>query len=157
MGIDPSSLDAQLQRHKEDTEQAIEGAAIDQDHEEVEAAPHRALSPGQEVITTDGKQIGAVRSIGRGYFSVDVGPEDDYWLSNIYISSTEGGRVTLNFPSDEADAHRLRQPGLETLDRTLTGTGTLDQTRMDAVRIREQMEHEMLEQRGTMDTDVRSQ
>jgi len=158
MGIDPNSLDAEIARRQQEAEIAAEAPKLSDEEAQAEIQEqNKGVSSGQSVMTSDGREIGRVRDVSRGYFSIDCGPEDDYWLSTLYVAETRGDKVSLTFPSAEAEAHRLRQPGIETVDRTLTGTGTLDQTRVDALRIREQMEHELLEQRGTIDTGVQTQ
>ena len=154
MGIDPSSLDNERSRHEQMANQPSRmrdnGASVATEHPTV-ADP----SPGTAVFSADGKEIGRVKDVHGGYMELDVSNESDFWLSMAYLVSNDGDRAYLGIPQAELGEHRLHQPGLEMADRGLTRTGTRDETNTQALHIRELMERELVEQRGTIDTGLK--
>lgn len=155
MGIDPTSVDMSAALHAEeaaeiaDRQEALKNSTR-LDHE----AGRVQLQPGLPVLTADGQQAGSVESTSGGYFKIARRGGEECWLSDVYIESNDGAAVRLVFDASEMDDHALRQPGLQTLDRSLTGTGTREQTEIDALHVREMMEKELIAQRGTMDTGI---
>ncbi|MGE5597241.1 MAG: hypothetical protein ACM3S1_14550 [Hyphomicrobiales bacterium] len=152
MSIDPG-LDPErsMQEHQE---QATAGRPPELARPEmIERTGGFDPAPGTQVLTSDGREAGRVQSVKDGYFALDCG-DPEFWLSCAYIASNEGERVHLSIPANELEEHRLRKPGIQTLDRNLAGTGTQDQTELHSLRVRELMEQELVQQRGTMDTGL---
>lgn len=155
MGIDPTSADMNAARQADDIANAAGRQAVLRDetrldHDETNVQ----LGNGLPVLAADGTEVGVVELQSGGYFKLDRRGGEAAWLSETYIESNDGRTVKLVLEADELDDHTLRQPGLQTLDRHLTGTGTRVQTELDALHVREMMEKELIAQRGTMDTDV---
>lgn len=126
-------------------------------HEAPEAAGvTRMPVAGEAILTSDGKNFGIVRQTHGGYIEIDREGDPDYWLSDAYVVANDGDRLILRVPMSEAESHRLRRPGLESMDGRLVGLGTSQETDQEALRTRERMEAELLAQRGgRMDTGLR--
>jgi hypothetical protein len=111
---------------------------------------------GWEVLASGGDRMGTVATVQGGYFALDMRGGGDYWLSSAYVDRCEDGVVRLSLSKDEADEHRLRQPGLE--PQQAVGQASMRDhvlNEREALEVRERMERELLEQRGTMDTGLR--
>lgn len=116
---------------------------------------YRRPEAGETILTSEGKHFGSVKQVHGGYIEVDREGDPDYWLSSSYIVSNDGEKLYLRVPMEEADIHRLRQPGIDSLHTRQAGVGTTLQSDQEALRMREMMEAELLAQRGTMDTGLR--
>ncbi len=157
MSLDPSSLDARQQEHALEEEQQTGATPIDTEAEMATNAAAFTLSPGDQVFSSDGQEIGSIGSVKGGYFHLEQPSGDRFWLSRVYVTSARDGRVDLTLTAEGVSEHRLQKPGLETIDRGLAGTGDRVTTSIEALQMRERIEQELLAQRGTMDTDVRNQ
>ena len=71
---------------------------------------------GCPVFTSEGTELGKVKSVHGGYFELDVRMAPDYWLSRSYVGSMSGDRLELNISAADAEKHRLTRPGLEGTD-----------------------------------------
>lgn len=155
MGIDPTSTDMNTARQADDIANAEERARLLDGGPSPAAAPSSAqVTVGARVIAAGGVEIGTVEETTSGYFKLSREGDENSWLSDMYIESSDASSVKLTFEAPELDGHSLRQPGLQTLHRELGGTGTRFQTELDSLHVRERMEHELVRQRGTMDTGV---
>jgi hypothetical protein len=81
---------------------------------------HRALLPedaptwqidiaeGCEVFTADGDKLGTVKEVQGGYFKLNVSLHPDYWLQRQFVTSNDGGRITMSFTKDQADDYKVK-------------------------------------------------
>lgn len=72
-------------------------------------APTRQIdiAVGAEVSTSDGHKLGEIKEIAIGYFKVDKRLGSDYWLQRQFVTSNEGGTVTMSFTKDEAGNYEV--------------------------------------------------
>jgi|GEM_PF-2751413 len=157
MSLDPRSLDARQKERELEEERHLAASELDSDEEIDTTPPTVSLSPGDRVVSSDGREIGMVGSVKGGYFHLEQPNGDRFWLSSVYVADSRDGRVSLALTADGVNDHRLQRPGLETIDRSLGGIGDRVQTSIEALQMRERIEQELLAQRGTMDTDVRGE
>ncbi|MCK9517828.1 MAG: hypothetical protein M0R74_02195 [Dehalococcoidia bacterium] len=157
MGLEPDSLDARRQEQERIQAQRVHAAGLETGPEMTTNPETLTLSPGDSVVSADGREIGSVQSVRGGYFELEALGTDRFWLSSAYVATARDGRVELTLSADGVTEHRLHKPGLETVDPNLAGTGDRVRTSLEALQMRERIEQELLEQRGTIDTGLRDQ
>lgn len=52
---------------------------------------------GEQVMTSDGQELGKVKEVMGDCFKVDVRMQPDYWLSTDTIARADNGMVTLRY------------------------------------------------------------
>jgi hypothetical protein len=65
---------------------------------------------GEAVIASDGEILGDVVEVREHHFRIGVSFRRDYWLAFADISTIEQGAVCLNFPKDDLDGYKQREP-----------------------------------------------
>jgi hypothetical protein len=80
------------------------------------------IAEGAEVFTSDGEKLGTIKEIGIGYFKLDVRLRGDYWLQRQFVTSNEGGRVTMSFTKDEAKDYEVDSPPDDAVAQGQDGT-----------------------------------
>lgn len=73
---------------------------------------------GDDIFTSDGKLLGAVKEAAPDHFKVDVRWARDFWLSTETVRFHVPGCVTLAITREDINAWKLRRPG-EQLDSAL--------------------------------------
>lgn len=72
------------------------------------------LSPqirlGDHIFTSDGEEIGTVKEVRDGFFKVDAAMRPDYWLRNVRVASSGGGRITLSLPKEHLSTYQVTDP-----------------------------------------------
>ena len=102
---------------------------------------------GMAVVAADGRDVGRVSDVKGGYFAVDELPGDRrYWLSESYVRFISSV-LTLTLLTSEIGPHELTEPGLETEAEEMAGHSDAVISDERALRQRERMERELLEQR----------
>lgn len=102
-----------------------------------------------------GDSIGFVKNVEGDYFQVAVRDGEDFWLSRSHIKKAAGDRVDLDIRRKELDEHRLADPGIEPgrdPDQASIRDGMLSDEQQ--LQQREQMENELREQRGALDSGL---
>ena len=69
------------------------------------------VTPGAEVVTSDGDRIGEVKELQGSYFKVAADMQPDYWLDQDAIGEVTGSRVVLAFDKDQLGAFKYDSPG----------------------------------------------
>ena len=115
-----------------------------------------AIPVGSPVLDAGGNQVGTFRAVHGGYFELDRPDDPDFWLSRAHVSGFSSDGVRLALGSEDFESHRLHAPGLEPEDEPLDRPRDFVITEQEALEQRERMERELREQRGVMDTDVRT-
>ena len=75
-----------------------------------DAAEFGDTSIGGEVFTSDGERLGKVWDVQEASFKVDAPFQPDYWLPFNTVESADAERIILNFPKDELDHYKSRDP-----------------------------------------------
>jgi len=104
-------------------------------------------SIGWEVYSIEGLPLGRIDAVREGCMHVDAPMQRDYWLRVADAVSTEQQAVTLAYPKDALDQHKLDAPAAA--DDAIAGIDVeqvlLDEEEQRAQR--ERMERELAEQR----------
>jgi hypothetical protein len=79
---------------------------------------HAAPAPtiGCDVFTIEGLPAGKVAALSGRFMRVDAPMRRDYWLHVDDIVSIEGGAVTLAYPRDAIEEHKLSVPAASEAD-----------------------------------------
>ena len=109
------------------------------------------LPVGGAIFDREGEQFAYVKEVRGGYFKLDLPMARDMWLSSGYVSRTEGNDVRLSITREEADEHKLSQPGLE-MQEGASADRLLDNDM--ALKQRERMERELAQQSAQLDRDA---
>jgi hypothetical protein len=74
-----------------------------------EDAPTRQIdiAEGADILTADGDKLGTVKEVRAGYFKVNAHFQLDYWLQRQFVTSNEGGKVTMSFNKDELGDYKV--------------------------------------------------
>jgi hypothetical protein len=85
------------------------------------------VTPGEEVFTRDGEQLGVVKELrGDAHFKIDAPRARDYWLACDVLLETNGRRITVDFDSSDLDAYQLDEPAPVTAADPLIDAETND-------------------------------
>lgn len=93
-----------------------------------------AVTPGEEVFTRDGEQLGVVKELrGETHFKIDAPRARDYWLASDLLLESSGRRVTVDFDAGDLEDYKLDEPApVASADPQLdaeTGDGLSDDAR----------------------------
>lgn len=70
-----------------------------------------AITPGEEVFTRDGEQLGVIQEVhGETHFKIDAPRARDYWLACDVLLESRDRRVTVDFDSGDLNEYRLDAP-----------------------------------------------
>lgn len=67
--------------------------------------PVHDITPGIEVHTLDGEQLGTVKEVTESALKVDAPMRPDYWLPRDRVLSFTNERVTMDFNHADLDAN----------------------------------------------------
>jgi len=125
-----------------------EAHAVAMQHGQPEANPTPAI--GWNVYSLEGLPVGRIDDLRGGYMHIDA-PRRRYWLRLIDIVSTEGDAVTLGYPAEALDQHKLDEPAdVDTYAVRETATDQILLGEDEQRAQRELMERELAEQRARL-------
>jgi hypothetical protein len=61
-----------------------------------------------DVFTSDGEKLGTVKEVQGGFFKVNVHLHSDYWLQRQFVTSNDGGRITMSFTKNDVDNCKVK-------------------------------------------------
>jgi hypothetical protein len=68
------------------------------------------ISEGLAVFTSDGTELGKVKSVEPSAFRVDAPRALDYWLENTLVADSAEGRINLSIAESEVAGYRMDRP-----------------------------------------------
>ena len=120
---------------------------------DVETAPATERTP---VFAADGTSCGYITETHGGYIRIES-EGDSFWLSTAYLGRNDSDRAELTINGEGISRHRLSAPGLEpTHDPDSAAPRDMVLSDDEALAQRERMEQELLRQRGTLDSGIKS-
>jgi len=122
-------------------------------HQEQQESAGAAPAVGWQVFSSEGLPIGRIDDLRGGRMHIDVRMRRDYWLSLADVVSTEQDAVTLAYPREALEQHKLGEPAAADGEALAGGDAApvlLDEHERRLQR--ERMERALAEQRARLHT-----